>query len=513
MKKNLPGWLRYSLDLWAGAGLALIFLVGVRYWMWPGFIDHAGEITMTSVAWLLYEGHPLYTAMDAAERYSLQHGPLVYLLIGGFLKLFGPGFHSGKLVELLCLFSSLGLSWYWFKQNVGARTAFWLTGLEAWLLSKWYYLYLSRSDSMMLLLVLAALAGVTMARRRWSAVLGVAVSMGLLASCKVHEILWSLPVLLLLWRQQGGRAVVYAAALIAAVALAPFALPGISLIHYGQWLQGSVTHGISRAIALGNLSMLLLLFAFPAAASWGFLKEPGRFWRQREQGFLLAAVLAAAVPIAVVGSKAGSGSHHLAPLVPFLMFFLLQIIRKVREEGLLTERDAVAVPGRARWGYALVALLCIAVLLGGINGQGRILKYREFYSMDREMVAEFYELKNRYRGQTLMIGYGENDRHKWYNQLIPLLVFDGNPYLLDIAALNDMGAEGMPLPVATLQAMRDGVTRVWLLPAGHQPFRISNAYVDKPMFSPEFRDLFMRHYRLVQSTRYFDVWAYRAGQE
>ncbi|HWR38251.1 MAG TPA: hypothetical protein VN611_02010 [Patescibacteria group bacterium] len=514
MRKPLPVMLKYFFDFWAAAGIIMFFITGIRYFIWPGFIDHAGEITMTSVAWLLYEGHPLYTALDAAERYSLQHGPLVYLLLGAVLKLLGPGFHSAKVAELLCLLFTAGLSWYWFRRFLSGRLVFWLVGLELWILSKWYYLYLSRSDALMLLLVLVAVMGVTLARGRWSAVFSTAVPLGLLASCKIHEILWAFPVLALLWRREGSRTVAWTLGIMAAVTLAPFAVPNISLPHYWQWLQASTTHGISPAIAMGNFSMLMLLFAFPAVLSWGFIRRPGQFWRKAENRQLIATMLAAALPIALVGSKAGSGSHHLAPLVPFLMYALLRVIQQMQTVCPEEEEDRTEkLVRRRRIGYAALVVLCLIVILGGINGQGRILKYREYFVMDRAMVAEFQVLKNEYRGQTMMIGYGENDRHKWYNQLIPSLVFEGNPYLLDIAALNDMGAAGMPIPAATLQALREGVTQVWLLPAGHKPFHVSNAYIDVPMFDETFRQTFAQYYQLTEQTRYFDVWVYRKVQE
>lgn len=86
--------------LYSCIGLVMLAFMGAAYVHWGGFSDH-GEVNMSAVSWLLAEGYPLYTDLSADERYSLEHGPIIYLVTAGVMKLVGPSILTAKLSGML----------------------------------------------------------------------------------------------------------------------------------------------------------------------------------------------------------------------------------------------------------------------------------------------------------------------------------------------------------------------------------------------------------------------------
>ena len=81
------------------------------------------------------------------------------------------------------------------------------------------------------------------------------------------------------------------------------------------------------------------------------------------------------------------------------------------------------------------------------------------------------------------------------------LVFHGHPLLIENVAFGDMLGVKIPIPAATVQALRDGYIQVWLIPKGQKPF---------PWISEEaFSQAFLQNYHLEESTAHFDVWTYK----
>lgn len=494
--------------LWSIAGVVLLIVNAFLYLMWNGFLDH-GEITMTSVSWLFYHGHPLYTALDAPERYSLEHGPMVYLLIGGMMELFGPNFHTAKLANFLVLLAIIFISWRWFCYFFDRKLSFWLTGLESWLLAKWYFLGLVRDDGFMLLCTLLSLYFVTTRQKRLAVILGVAIPLGLLVNFKIHETLCALPILVLIQQRFGWRDVCLTSAVIAVVAAVPFLLPNISLFHYIQWLEAAVSHGISLEILRGNLAMVVLLASLPLVMGRYCQGGLQAFFR-RYRSYIVATGISVSV-IALVGAKNGSGSYHLAPLMPLIMYLLILIISSFpssQQEGCSFFRQGIRY---RKSSTIFLVVIFLTITLGGINGQKRLFYNPSVYTADQAMVSELHTLQAKYQGQPIMIGYGDKE-DKIYNQWIPWLVFSGNPYFLDIAALEDMGFAGMKIPEATINTLKAGDTAVWLLPRGSSPFAMYNAYERKLVFDQPFRQAFCEYYQLTVRTQYFDVWLYSGKQ-
>lgn len=495
----------FSLTAWALTGIALLFTVSFMYLWRIVLLDHAGEVTISSVSWLLYNGNPLYTTLDAPERYSLQHGPIIYLVVGGIMKLLGPSILTAKLSSFLSLIAISLISWYWFKRFFDSKISLWLLGLEVWLFLKYYYLYLVRDDVLMVLCSLIGMYFVTTKKGRVSTILGVALSVGILVNLKVHGILYAIPVLTLVQQRFDSNTLIFSLGSLACIFMLPFILPNISLINYVQWLTLSTEHGFSLKIFTGNLSMAILLCSLPLTLATYLKCDLKLFFKENK--IFIGALGLELLLVAIIGSKRGSGSHHLAPIIPMIMYAVVLVVQSSRTKKLCPS-GSLSYSLLRKSGRVLGVLVFITLLFNAVNGQGRIIGYMQANTVRIKMLEEVHYIQDKYQGIPMAIGYGEERSYRRYDEFIPMLVFAGNPYLLDISALNDMVVVGLSIPETTINSLAKGSTRIWLLPRGDTPFSLMNAYNGRPLFSEPFRQEFFANYKIIEQTKHFDIWYY-----
>lgn len=498
-------WRSFSLTVWALVGIAILFTVSFMYLWKLVLLDHAGEVTISAVSWLLYHGSPLYTTLDAPERYSLQHGPIIYLVVGGIMKLLGPSIFTAKLSSLLSLLAINIISWYWFRRFFNSKISLWLLGLEVWLLLKYYYLYLVRDDALMVLCTLIGIYFATTKRGRVSVIWGVALSFGILVNLKVHGILYAIPALTLVYQRFGRNTLFLSLGCLACIFMLPFLLPNISFVNYVQWLTLSTEHGLSFKIFIGNLSMAILFCLLPLTLAAYLRCNLTQIFKEHKS--FIGALGITLLLVAIIGSKRGSGSHHLAPIIPMIMYVVVLIVQYSHTAKIYLSDNSRFPLGR-RIGNVLGVLVFITLIFNAANGQGRIIHYMEGNILKQARIEEVHFIQAKYQGNTMAIGYGEERSYRLYDELIPMLVFDGNPYLLDVSALDDMTAVGLPIPETTINSLAQGSTGIWLLPRGENPFFLGDGYNGAPLFDEHFRQTFLANYTIIENTRHFDVWKY-----
>jgi hypothetical protein len=473
-------------------------------------IDTA-EANIASVSGLWAQGGPIYHGIESAARYSFLYGPTTYVLYGSSLLALGPSIRAVKVVPALCITTALGVLYLLLRRETSTRTALVATaacslGLMPY---EWPYSYMIRADPP---LVLLTVLGLSASRSRSPARASVAsgIALGLAVDVKIHAVLYLLPSLGLLYQRHGPARVALAVAVAAAVALAPFLmLPGISLPNYLAWLALAGRHGLSPSYAAKNLQWELALVSPCALALAAMaLRDRGRCVRlvRRNLPFLAALGLSGLLVLAPA-SKRGAGPHHLMPLVPTLAFALGKTLH------------AIPAPAAAA-GWRLNALLSVTIvctlsfLLPPALSQGW-----HYFTLIRskgreagEILAEIEGVQRRHPGVTIGMGYA-GDAGYPYTYYRPSLIFAGNPLLLDASAMFDMQQSGLAIPPATLRAMRDGRTAVWLIPAGEAPFSMNNYYAlyddpprEQALFDRAFRDVFYENYEKRERTPHYDVW-------
>ncbi len=473
----------------AAAGLASYVGLAVWYAADPHFFDNA-EPTMPAVAWAFHSGQPLYLALDAAERYSHIYGPLAFLLHAWALELFGAAIGVSKAVGAAAGIGSLAVTFVLLRRAAAPARAAVMTGICAIeLLLFRHYSYWTRPDSLEVLGVAAATLFAAQGGLASAAAAGVMA--GAVLNLKFTGVLYVLPAFVLLhqsgrWKRVG---VASAAALI--VAIAPFALPDVSLVHYRDWLRTSAQTGLLLSTVRQNiewacyLSLPLLFSYFGVSAAE---RTTGNWWSR--------AVLALALGmtgVAVAGAKPGAGVYHLMPFVPVIAYLCATAPARASAPVLTTSasrRGAIAF-------VAVAALLALAT-----NDQFvRVM-------IERRQLDELTDILHfaDTHGEPAEMGYGLTESLSFER---PALVFRTGHYFLDQPAIREQQLQGIAIPNATLAALASCRITFWLIPKGEEPFSDRNSYSGRylePLYPPAFRQAFLAAHRRVEQTRYFDVW-------
>jgi hypothetical protein len=484
----------------AAVGVALVglaYYVGVAFWYAADehFFDLA-EPTMVSVAWIARSGHPLYHAIDAAERYTHIYGPAAFLIPAAVLGISGPSIIAAKLVGVFAGAGSLVLLYAAILRHASSARAVAITGVSAWAMLMFrHYSFWTRPDSLQLLAVAASLFLMDLRRRPW-AIVGVGLASGLLWSLKFTGPLLSLPIMMLVYRRFGLRAVLGAVIIGGAVAASPFVLlPNVSFSHYLEWIQLSGSTGLQPATLRQNIEWGLFI-CLPLIAVLFRAREGGTAERADEA--VLVAFAAGLCLVVIAAAKPGAGPYHLMPAIPVVAYFV------ARWAGSIRTRLA------SLWFARSVAAYAMVLMVVGVAEQARIVRTMTL----RRGMHEGDDIRRFLATHTGVVemAYGRSEP---MSLLRPLLTFRNNSYLLDQPAVREQHLQGLQLPAATLEAVSRCAVGYWLVPKEETPFSAVNSYRQKamlPLYPEEFRRAFLETHERTETTMYFDVWTCRGRQ-
>jgi len=500
-------FLRGLLNIWSLCGMIILLCTAYFYLGWSGFGEQ-GEVNFASVSWLLYQGYPLYTDIDFPARYSLQHGPIIYILAGGIMKMLGPSFITAKLSGIIALLCAVVISWVWFAKLIDKKSAFLLVGLETWILFHWHHIYFIRPDSMMLLCVVVSMYLITTKQNRWVLILALTIPLAIMANLKIHGVIYFLPIIVIAYPRLGLKNLSYAGCLALLLATLPFFVPQIYWNNYLLWLFQSIYHGFSISNLIPKVMMLIVLFLLPITIGTIYGVNMRSFYVRNKPTILT--LLCSALVISIIASKGGSGTNHLIPFVPIVCYLIVLLVcERKKADGHL--RVVVRPTFSTKLSSILLALVLVVITVSGISTEKRLFKM--IVASDKiEMAQELQSIAKFYPGKTMEVGYGEEKSYNEYDDLIPLLVFHGNPLLIEAVALGDMTQAGLPIPPATIKSMQEGVIQIWLIPVGNIPFAMNDRLgkdSENQVFSELFRQTFFENYQLDSSTAFFDIWIYR----
>lgn len=489
--------------VWAVCGMIGLFVTGIYYLQWNGFGEQ-GEINFASVAHLIYNGYPLYVDQDFPARYSLQHGPLAFLIAGGFMQIFGADFFTAKLSGVLAIFLTVIISWFWFKKTAGIKSAFLLLGLEVWILFHWHHIYFLRPDSMLLFFTTVSVASVATARKNWVGILGLSIPLGMVINLKVHGLLYFIPIFVLASQYLNKKQLFIAGSLGILLSFFPYLLPQISLKNYLFFLFNSLNHGFSLANFIPKLVLILLLFLLPICfAKLCRINIKAFVLRYR---LLLLSLIIPLLIVSAIASKGGSGTNHIMPFLPVVFYFYLQLILEKGRVDLLSNtwnfRDKI------RPTAVVLTVIILLITVSGFTTQRRMWEQIKKHNHSA-MLADLRKVQDQYRQYTMEIGYGEGSSYEKYRDLIAVPVFSGNPLYVEIVAMWDMQVNKSAIPAATIRSLEDGKIQVWLIPKGNRPFEIGGSPLGN-VFDGAFLHTFKGNYVLEASSEYFDIWVHKS---
>jgi len=479
--------------------LATYLGIVIWYLFLPGF---AGELEpmIASVAWWVQQGEPLYHGFDSAERYSVLYGPMGFLTNAFFMQLLGPSIFSAKLggvlaavLGLLCLFLAL-------DKVVSRRMALGFTALTTILYGVGgSFTYMIRPDPFLVACVCFGLLCAVRARPAL-AILGTALALSYCVNLKIHAGLFFLPIFAVLYRRVGPRAVLLSLITGFLMFWLPFLLyPQISLRNYLLWLSEATRHGLdfytfqmTLQLAL-FLSLPMLVFLLPGFRATEAL---------RKQEHYLLALLICTIGVLILASKPGAGLNHLMPLIPLVLFGTATLLSGLKNQA----GEWNQVFSGVRLGTA-IAIGLVAMTTGIVTEYRSIMMTRSYTANCREVTQDISRILEAYPGQTIGMAYGGEGDIFRLTAYRPLLVFAGQPILLDVIAVMESDCAHRPLPEKTYEAIAAGQVTVWLVPKAQEPFQKHNWYPNHDeIFPDDFRQLFQENFRCRDKSAYFDLW-------
>lgn len=486
------------LFLWALSGVSLFVTTAVMYLLWEGFGEQ-GQVNFAAVSHLLYQGYPLYVDSDFPARYSLQHGPLTFIITGGIMQLFGANFVTAKLSGILATAGALFVSWKWFEKIVGKQVAFLLVGLEIWMLFHWNYIYFIRPDSMLLLCTTVSLFILTTQTRPFVLLAGIAIPLAMAINLKIHGFLYFIPILVLSYPDVPRKILFSAIGISGIIAFSPYLLPGISIRDYWLVLTYSLEHGVRFANFIPKVAASLAIFLLPISfAYWKGLRLKPLLHRHKCE---LSSFLAVLFVVSLIASKDGSGTNHLMPFIPMFFYFYMQVILEYRKEYVIPTQKNEFNLFSNRYGIWLL-VVTIIVTIGGFSTQKRLWNHIRVND-NRAAIQDIQQIQEAYPSQRIEIGYGKAASYNRWRDIIVVPVFNGNPLYLEYIALSDMHKAGVPIPQSTLKSLAAGEITIWLIPKGDAPFSMDNV-----LFDSNFKKMFFANYKLSKSTSFFDIWTH-----
>lgn len=508
--------------------ISSIFLVAsylalvIAYIFSNTFFDHA-ESNIAAVSWLFKTGHPIFPQLDSPERYINNYGPILYIINGFFLTLFGPSFLSVKLGCGLAAISNVACVFYTATKistrqiaaiacayailvGLSITNSFAFHAASFWL----------RPDPLLIFFVSVGLLGVLRGNRA-IAILIAAIAFGCSLNLKVNAFVNFLPIYVLLFQRFGWRSTLLACVGAIATAAFPFlAFSQISFENFAIWLSQSRNKPTSWE-QLFNVIKWVFYILLPIVLSLTYL-----FCRSRAsfQGFVRAnrkfiyTLLGCTIASLAFSIKIGVLENNHLPFIPLFAYLLALVLEWIRVEStnFISNKSAKHV----QIGFASAALaLAIAMPLAIAPEAGRLVSTLIKSPSDR-VIGDINRIIKTHPNSTIGMGFSQGSGNYELTYYRPLLVFAGNPYLVDAVVMFEMQVSGVStVSAGTIQALQTCQTQLWLLPkVTQQPFDLQNFYPPHDIvFSKEFRSNFLQHYQPIEDSEFFELWACKTNKK
>ena len=213
----------------------------------------------------------------------------------------------------------------------------------------------------------------------------------------------------------------------------------------------------------------------------------------------MVACYAVILPVASVD---GAGKFHLLPFSIVIVYWLARVFHEYYSaDG--------ARAGRIR-GFALkhkaIYLLLALMVLNAFPVNRRMLKLMNHGGRFNGAVADIENILMAHPEKNIAMGDGElKDYTLTYYR--PLLIFAGNPYLIDSATIMGRKASGLGLEEKTIAAIENCEMDIWLIPRANKPFAINSVFDGNSNLYPGyFRQAFLRTYKVGDRVGHFDLW-------
>lgn len=511
-------WKKFSgfINVCFALAIANYVLLVSAYVLSSTFFDHA-EANVASVSWLFKNGSELYPDLSSGERYINNYGPVLYIISAFFLQLFGPSFLSVKLgcglaaiLSVVCIFwgfkavssfrATLLSCAYFCMALLSITTSFAFQASSFWL----------RPDPLLIFFVSFGLLGVLRGNRVFATV-ATAAALGCSVNLKINAFICFIPIYLTLFSRFGLLHTVASLSGAVGIACLPFMLfPQISFNHFIGWLSFAGKKPSSLPQLL-QVSKWVVYVSMPITLSLVciYSTSPSSFSRfiRVNRGLIYSSLFALGFSL-LFSVKLGVLENNLLPFIPLFSYVLALSIDWLSKE--------VQFPPGKSVSQTLTALSVSAVTAFSIIFPSTILleEARLISSLVKSpgsrVVDDIENVVKTHPNTSIGMGFSEGKGNYELTYYRPVLVFKGNPYLIDVVSMFEMQMSQVePLSSKTLEAINTCKTQLWLFPkVTREPFDLANFYPPHQLlFSSNFRESFLKVYKKSGESNFFDLWS------
>jgi len=448
-------------------------------------------------------GRPLYHTVDYGGQYSMLYGPFGYLWMSLVLKFFSDPILASKLSGAFWSMASLLLLLDVLRRRAGLLGALAGAGITALSLSYFEIVppglreplptipVWDRNDPLLLFSSCLCLYALVLQRRALAGLL-IALGMAMAISCKVHAVLYSIPILTIWFYRNGWKPTLLVMVLGGVLSLVPFALPNVSLGNYLLQLKQAGAHPLRIRVFYENISMFLLVLA-PLLLWAGRIALPFARSKVNETTLLFAAILVSGILLSIPASKAGGGPWHYIPFFPYIAYLFCLCLERRPQSIRPTVMTVLAV------------LFVLFAYLNCLKVTRNLWKFCKSPTSLELQLADLRHVLAKYPAADTQMGAGDIDNYQSTN-VVPALYQAGQLCVVNIGSYMDMdesGIDSAPLK----DSLEKEAFRYWLIPKGDAPFSMISLYWPQhPLFDESVGRTFLEHYAKVDSSEYFDIY-------
>lgn len=481
--------------LGTGGVLAAYLGVGWLYVLSPSVYDHV-EAT------LLVQGLALVEPGYDEHLPYLQYGPATYLIQGLTQRLWADPILAGKVAGALGPLAGLMI----LMLSLRTRGLTVALVASAYCAALWmmygYASYAVRPDS--LLILSACLCAAAIIRPTPWTISGALLGAAMAPAAKVHGLVYLAPLVALFLSRHGwNRTLMLAVAATIGTTGIAFLYPEFSSADHLRYLGMAGQHALSREYFATNLRHTVLI-TFPGLlliARDGGLRRKGclRSVLMSHAGAFPMYVLSV-LAVTVVASKTGAGPHHLMPLAPVTVGFVIGWMDNPVSPGFLPMRSRVRAAG------VVLAIGWMGLVAYKAVPQQKALV--DFCRSDsgREEREELQQLADRHSKGTLIMGYSDNASFPLAFHRV--LIFDRSLAVFpDPITIMDHLEAGISQETPLIRELDRLSPDVVILPGHGEPFVMHSSYPSRlPVFGEAFQEYFTTRYQRLESGTYYSVW-------
>ncbi len=473
--ERLKSFLSLSAIFWLVL-TSVLYVVSVSYFSYI-------EVNMALIAEAWRRGEPIFTSVDSPHRYSLLYGPWPSIMNSLFLMNGAYVIQSSKLMGLFNFLAAATAFFYTVsKASENHRQSIYALGL---LCLCWLgfdnFSFVIRPDSFVIAYVVFALFALEFFGQKRPLLFFFLAGMltGLSEACKAHGFVYFIPIAVYSWESR--KAIwswpAFLLCIFSSIAFMafPFLLPDVSISNYLMWLHIVSKHGLSSALATGNLTYFLTLMIMIFLL--GFHKS---------RRFTFWSIIIAAIVAGSFGSLVGAGTHHFMPFFAIFIYFLIN--------------DRVSFSKSAQLYFVC---LILGLSYDAFMSQKALWKYFGDWSMQSAQLNDLKNLRASCKSGPVEIGYTDNSQME-LSYFKPLFVSQGDSMLVDHSAVMDMNGSGVLIPQSTLDALQNCAVPYMILPKAGNAWKMQGFQGD--VFSTNWIQKFNSLYSSEQSSEFYTLY-------